>query len=188
MWTSNNRAAWAIGLSLLVWGLFGARADGPVNPGAKLDLSTYAKTTDLTALQSTIMAAMPTPFTGVPLGPNGAGVTASNNQFIPSDAAQRQGVMRTTLLTDASGNWSVTWANSFAFVSTTPTVVVEAGNPAGSNTITCNWRTRTQTGASGFCLQTATAAISLLGITITVAPTTPATGTPISVIMAEPTQ
>lgn len=135
-----------------------------------------------------VAATIPTPANTVPLGPLLVGSPASNNQFVPSQATQRQGVMRTNVNTDASGNWSVTWGNGFSFLSATPTVTIEAGNSAGSNFIGCNWRTRSPTGATGFCQQTNTALISLLGITITVAPTIPTTGTPITVIMAEPTQ
>lgn len=133
-----------------------------------------------------VIAVMPQPLVAVPPGPNAAGVAGSGLTYVPGNAQQRQAVQRTTLNTDASGNWSVTWATSF--ISTTPTVIVEAGNPAGANSITCNWRVRSASGASGFCQQTNTALVALLGITITVAPNTPATATPISVIMAEPTQ
>lgn len=137
---------------------------------------------------ATVTALIPTPSASVPLGPLLLGAAASNNQFVPSTATQRQGVMRVNLLTDASGNWSVTWGSGFSFLSSTPTVVAQAGLPSGANGIICNWRTRSSTGATGFCQQTNTALISLLGITITVAPTIPAAGTPITVIMAEPTQ
>lgn len=136
-----------------------------------------------------VSAAIPTPIGTVPLGPLLTGNAApADNTFVPGSAAQRQGVMRTNVLTDASGNWSVTWNNGFSFLSSTPTVTIEASNPAGANFIGCNWRTRSSTGATGFCQQTNTALVSLLGITITVAPTIPTTGTPITVIMAEPTQ
>lgn len=144
--------------------------------------------TAISNLNASLTAAMPTPSMSVPLGPLLLGAGASNNQFVPSAATQRQGVMRTTILTDSSGNWTVTWANGFTFISSIPTVVTQAGNPAGANTIICNWRTRSATGASGFCQQVNTSLIALLGITITVAPTIPATNTPISVVMAEPTQ
>lgn len=133
-----------------------------------------------------VIAAMPQPYTGVPLGPNAAGVTANNNLYVPSAAQQRQAVQRTVSTTDASGNFAVTWNTTF--LSSTPTVTVTAGNPSGPNGIICNWQTRSSSNVTGKCWQTNTALIALLGITITIAPTAPATNTPISVIMAEPTQ
>ena len=137
-------------------------------------------------LVSGVAATVPTPLAAVPPGPNAAGVVGTGGVYVPSNAQQRQAVQRTVTLTDAAGNFSVTWATSF--ISSTPTVVVEAGNPGGSNGIICNWFTRSSSGVTGKCWQTNTALIALLGITITVSPTIPATGTPISVIMAEPTQ
>ena len=129
---------------------------------------------------------VPQPYNAVPPGPNGVGVVGSGNEYVPWNAQQRQAVQRATLNTDASGNWSVTW--NTAFISSTPTVSVTAGNPAAVNAITCNWLTRSNTNVTGKCWQTNTALIALLGITITIAPTNPALNTPISVIMAEPTQ
>lgn len=141
---------------------------------------------DLTAMQATIMAVMPQPLGTVPLGPNAAGVGGSGLSYVPGNAQQRQAVQRTVALTDASGNITVTWATSF--LSSTPTVVIEAGNPGGTNGIICNWTARSASGMTGKCWQTVTSLIALLGITITVAPAAPASNTPVSVIMAEPTQ
>lgn len=133
-----------------------------------------------------VIASMPTPLVTVPPGPSAAGVTGSGLNYVPGNAQQRQAVQRTVANTDASGNFAVTWATSF--ISSTPTVTVTAGNPSGTNGVICNWQTRSATNVTGKCWQTNTALIALLGITITVAPTIPATSTPISVIMAEPTQ
>lgn len=128
----------------------------------------------------------PQPYNAVPPGPTGVGVVGTGDQYIPWNAQQRQAVQRTVALTDGSGNFAISWATSF--LSATPTVTVTAGNPGGTNPIVCNWFTRSASGVTGKCWQTNTALIALLGITITVAPTIPATSTPISVIMAEPTQ
>src|ERR1700761_8642476 len=51
----------------------------------------------LTTNINNVAAAVPTPFTSIPPGPLLTGVAASNNQFVPSGAAQRQGVMRTNI-------------------------------------------------------------------------------------------
>jgi hypothetical protein len=169
---------------------------GGISQGTTVDLSGYAKTSDLSAYAKT--SDMPTPYASVPPGPNGLGTAQpSDKTYVPGNAMQRQGVMRTTLLTDSGGNWTVTWANSFAFLSSTPTVVVEAGNPSGSQPIACNWQTRSATGAAGKCWQANTSVLSvtaavlaLSGLSATVNAFTnpPAANTPISVIMAEPTQ
>lgn len=143
-------------------------------------------TSAISTSQSAIMALMPQPLVSIPLGPNAAGVTGSGLTYVPGNAQQRQAVQRTVTNTDASGNFAVTWATSF--LSSTPTVVVEAGNPSGTNAINCNWQTRSSSNVTGKCWQVNTSLVSLLGITITVAPSTPAVATPISVIMAEPTQ
>lgn len=135
---------------------------------------------------ATIMAAMPQPLATIPLGPQAAGISGSGLTYVPGNAQQRQAVQRTVTNTDASGNFSVTWVTSF--ISSTPTVVVEAGNPSGTNAIQCNWQTRSSTNVTGKCWQVNTSLIALLGITITIAPSIPTTNTPISVIMAEPTQ
>lgn len=143
--------------------------------GGGIDLSLYA-----------LKSEVPQPLPSVPPGPNAAGAVGSGLVYVPGNAAQRQAVQRAVANTDASGNFSITWATNF--ISSTPTVTVTAGNPSGTNGIICNWQTRNASGVTGKCWQTNTSLIALLGITITVAPTTPATNTPISVIMAEPTQ
>lgn len=135
---------------------------------------------------ATAIALIPTPLVTIPNGPNGTGSIGAAGVYVPGSAMQRQAVQRTVTSTDASGNFSVSWNTSF--ISSTPTVVVEAGNPGGTLPISCNWFTRTSNNVSGKCWQTATSLVALLGITITIAPSTPSTNTPISVIMAEPTQ
>lgn len=140
--------------------------------------------------QAYLTPVVPRPYDAVPPGPSGLGVIGSGDQYIPWNGQQRQGVQRTVTATDSGGNFSVTW--NWAFVSSTPTVTTQAGNPGGSLPIVCNWQTRSQTGMTGKCWQTnlvsLTLAIVTAGLSVNVFASPPATNTPVSVIMAEPTQ
>lgn len=136
---------------------------------------------------ASVIAAMPTPVATIPPGPAGNGITGSGLGYVPGNAAQRQGVQRINIVTDASGNWAVTWATSF--LSATPTVAV---NPLNTSAVTngptiCNVITRNATTASGRCWQTGTALV-ILSLNVLGSYVTPTTGMPIMVVAAEPTQ
>lgn len=82
-------------------------------------------------------------------------------------------VQAATVNTDASGNWSVTWALPFA--TATPSISVDP--------IT----TRSATAAAGRCFQNSLVFLSLLGINISAAPVNYATSS-VSILARESTQ
>lgn len=119
---------------------------------------------------------------GVPPADTLLGQAGSMACYVRGDAARPTVVQAANVTTDASGNWSVTWAKPWS--SANP-VVVPLPQNSGSMPIVCNWSTRSATAASGKCWQalpmtlpaTATALLGLVlnpfdnaaaGITITV--------------------
>lgn len=73
--------------------------------------------------------------------------------YVSSDATRPTSVQAANVITDSSGNWSVTWARPFN--SSTPVI-----NPLPVNTgtlpILCNVVARSASGASGKCWQSTT--------------------------------
>lgn len=169
---------------------YSARAQFGQGGGTAPDLSGYVTSADLAsavaASQATVLAAMPQPLSAVPPGPSGAGVVGSGNTYVPGNAASKQTVQRTTVNSDISGIWSVTWSTSF--VSSAPTVNPIPLNASATSPFVCNVTSRSATAASGKCWQTASAANGLLGITISLGATATPTSTPVMIIGAEPTQ
>lgn len=148
-------------------------------------LATQAFVTSATASLAPI-SAIPTPLAAVPPGPNGAGAVGSGLSYVPGNAAQKQTVQRTTVVTDASGNWSVTW--NTAFVSSSPVINPQPINATPTNPIACNTTSRSATAAAGKCWTGATNTNALLSLVISLAPTATPANTSIMVIGAEPTQ
>lgn len=141
------------------------------------DLAVYARLTDV-----------PQPAASVPpsdtlMGGSGAAVT-----YQRSDAARPTVVQAANVLTDAGGNWAVTFAKQFT--SSSPIVTAKAVVASGNLPVDCETATRSSSGASGWCRQASTALISLglLPLTINVFSTQPNTNTPVMIIAREPTQ
>lgn len=128
----------------------------------------------------------PTASVLVPSGGSGLGTAGSSGTYIPGNAASRLSVQRTTVLTDASGNWSVTWGT--AFVSSTPTVNPIPLNPGATTPYNCNVTSRSATAATGHCWQLTSQTVALISLTISLAPSVAPSNVSVMVIGAEPTQ
>ncbi len=131
----------ALCIASVAWGAQPAFCTSPPN------LAAYATVASLQALATTMPApCVATPLPDTLLGALGSGTPCSPRQ----DTARPTVVQAANVITDASGNWSVTWAKPF--VSPVPAV-----NPLPVNTgtlpILCNVQTRSTTGATGRCWQ-----------------------------------
>jgi len=131
-------------------------------------------------------SAIPVPSNVTPSSGTLNGAAGSSATYQRGDAAIPITVQRTSVTTDASGNWSVTWNK--AFQSSTPYIGLTPQSASGGLAIVCNWVTRTSTTAAGKCWQLTTSRPALLNIDITLAPTATPASTMVSVIGAEPTQ
>lgn len=149
------------------------------------DLGAYATKSSVAALQ----AAMPAPCPGTQLADTLNGTVGSGTPCtVRVDAARPTVVQAAIVTTDASGNWSVTWAKAFA--NATPYINPQAIN-TGTQPYICNVSSSTTTGATGRCWQTVTStlpslATSLLGLVIN--PTSAAASIQVRVAAREPTQ
>jgi hypothetical protein len=94
-------------------------------------------------------------------------------------------VQRTTTTTNSSGNFTVTWNQSF--VSSIPDITVVPLNTSGIPII-CNVTARSQTSASGTCWEIQSQAVALISLTISLAPSAPPVSTTLMVIGADPSQ
>lgn len=130
----------------------------------------------------------PQPSSTVPNPEGVGGAVGSSVEFMRADATLPRITRSTTVLTDASGNWSVTW--SMAMMAT-PTVFPIAVN-SGAQPISCNVATRTTTGATGRCWTASSG--SLLNLSIITAGLTvlpygnSAAGVQVQVIAIPPSQ
>jgi hypothetical protein len=99
-------------------------------------------------------------------------------------------VQATNVLTDASGNWSVTWNTSFQ--SNTPFTIARAVVTSTNNPISCEVMTRANNGASGWCRQSSPivldTTIIAAGLTLNPFTNLPATNTAVMVIGRDTTQ
>lgn len=111
--------------------------------------------------------------------------------------AQQQGtsfppvlVQATNVVTDAGGNWAVSWATTFA--SAVPFVSAKAIVSSGNNPITCEIASRTANSASGWCRQSTPALLNLSiinsGLTLNPFGNAPAVGTTVMVAARDATQ
>lgn len=128
----------------------------------------------------------PTATSSIPSSGNGVGSIGSAGTYIPGNSFSRLAVQRTTVSTDSSGNWSVTF--NPGFVSSTPTVNAIPINPSAANPYNCNVLTRSQTTQTGKCWQLSSQSVALISLTISLAPSTAPISTSVMVIGAEPTQ
>ncbi len=95
-------------------------------------------------------------------------------------------VQATQVQTDASGNWSVTWNNSFA--SSTPFIAALPVNSTATNPYQCNTTSMTATTASGKCWQTTSQNVALISLNISLSPSALPASTPVQVIGRDRTQ
>lgn len=99
-------------------------------------------------------------------------------------------VQAANVVTDASGNWTVTWTSNFN--SPTPFIAPLAVQPAGNNPINCATVSRTNNTATGWCRQSTptllTLAIVTTGLTLNPFQNIPSTGTTVMVVGRDTTQ
>lgn len=140
----------------------------------------------MTSALAVVQATIPTALGTIPLGPNANGSIGSAGTYIPGNATQPQTVQRTTVTTDASGNWTVTFSPGFQ--SATPSVNAIPLNNSTTVPIVCNVATRSQTTQTGHCWQIASQTVALISLTISLAPTAAPAAIPVMIVGAEPTQ
>src|ERR1700743_161030 len=97
-----------------------------------------------------VAATIPIATNSAPTVPTGTGSIGTPGTYTPPDAAQKLVVQRTTVNTDSSGNWSVTFNPGFQ--SSAPTINAIPLNNS-SNPMICNVATRSQTTQTGKCWQ-----------------------------------
>lgn len=175
--------AW-VTVSVSLWGVVIFYTSRPSN--AQVAISGGVSQDQLDTAIAAVTSAIPTPLAAVPPGPAGAGTVGSGLSYVPGNALQKQTVQRTTVTTNSSGVWTVTWATSF--ISASPTINPIPLNATPTNPIVCNPTARTATTATGQCWTGATNTNALLSLVISLAPTATAANTPVMVIGAEPTQ
>lgn len=95
-------------------------------------------------------------------------------------------VQATQVVTDASGNWSVTWNQ--AFQTSTPFIAPLPVNSTATNPYQCNVSSMTATTATGKCWQTASQNVALISLNISLAPTSIPAATAVQVIGRDRTQ
>lgn len=129
----------------------------------------------------------PVPAESLPNPENTTPSVGSSTDYMRADAVLPRITRAATVTTDATGNWSVTWATPLL---ATPTVLPIAIN-AGSQPVSCNVITRSTTAATGRCW---TAQSSLLNLGIVTAGLSilpyanSAAGVQVQVIALPPTQ
>lgn len=134
-----------------------------------------------------VQALMPQPASTIPANEQVGGAVGAATEYMRSDAKIPRITRAATVVTDASGNWSVTWATPLLV---TPAVIPLPVNP-GTQPIVCNVSTSTTTGATGSCWQARTlpAVIGLLTVLLNYSVfTTPPTGTQVQLVALPPTQ
>lgn len=138
----------------------------------------------LNAAIATVISGLPQPSGVIPPTDTLNGAIGSSTAYMRADAPRPTISQRTTVTTDASGNWSVTWDKSF--VSASPIVIPTAINGA-AQPVSCTVSTRSATTAAGKCWQNSIQAVALISLTISLAPVTFASGS-VMVLGIEPSQ
>lgn len=100
------------------------------------------------------------------------------------DSARPTVVQAANTTTDASGNFTITWAKSF--VSASPIIIPVLVNSTATNPGACNVTTRSATTVTGKCWMSGSVTVSILGAVVNVF--NPITSAPVMVIGREPTQ
>lgn len=104
---------------------------------------------------------IPQPATAMPNMESTTPATGSSMRYLREDYVPVRITRAKKVMTDAAGNWSVTWAKPLP---ADPVTLPVPMNTAGAQTITCNVISSTMTGSTGYCTQTRSlpAAILLL--------------------------
>lgn len=135
-----------------------------------------------------VLPLLPTPATTVPQTEAVGGALGSNtSQFMRADAKLPRITRASTVATDASGNWAVTWSSA---LSATPVVLPIPINASGQPVV-CNVSTTSASGATGTCSLARTLPATLTLLTALVSYSVfqiPATGTQVQVLAIPPTQ
>jgi len=99
-------------------------------------------------------------------------------------------IQAANVVTDASGNWRVDWANNFS--SATPFVTARSVVPSGNNPVSCDVATRGNNFVTGWCRISQPTLLNLsiitTGLTLNPFPNAPATGTVVMVAARDTTQ
>lgn len=137
-------------LSLLV---SQAWADGVANPPAPIDLTQYAKQSDLAAVQSAIMSAMPLPSDAAPPPDGGPGSTGSAIRYLRADAV-RPSQSRSAMVTlDANGAAAGTWKTPFKSITPIPGAISPINSNSATLQISCNFTALSQSAFTVKCTQ-----------------------------------
>lgn len=115
-----------------------------------------------------LWAAMPQAADIIPPTDTLNGAIGASAKYMRQDAPRPTISQRTTVTTDATGNFTVTWLKSFA--SSTPAIFLTPLLAAAAAPITCVVQTRSASGLTGKCWQNATNVNALLSLTISLAP------------------
>lgn len=146
---SKNLAA-IVFLSLLV---SRAWADGVANPPAPIDLSPYAKRSDLSDVQSLIMSSIPLPSDAEPKGDSAAGSIGSAIRYLRADSI-RPSQSRSILVTlDVNGTASGTWKTPLRSATPVPGAVSAINANSATAQINCNFTALTQNDFAIKCTQ-----------------------------------
>lgn len=130
-----------------------ACADGVANPPAPIDLSAYAKHSDLSAVQSLIMSAIPLPGDAVPPADGSAGSTGSAIRYLRADSV-RPSQSRSMMVTlDANGAASGTWKTPLKSAAPVPGAVSAINTSSATVQINCNFTALTQNDFAIKCTQ-----------------------------------
>lgn len=132
-----------------------------------------------------IQAMMPQPGDIIPPTDTLNGAIGTSDKYMRENAPRPTISQRTTVTTDATGNFSVTWAK--LFLSSTPAIFLTPLLPAAAQPVMCVVLTRSASGLTGKCWQGATNVNVLLSLTISLAPINFATNA-VMVIGLEPSQ
>lgn len=140
------------------------------------------------ATLSAVQAAMPTPYGSIPPGPTPSGSAGSGNSFLPGNATQITQSRSTTVTTNSSGAFSVTW--TVPLNSATPVVNLIPVNPSSTTATICNVSVRSASAVSGQCwtISPTTLSLSIVTAGLVVGPSAAASGIPVMVFAREPTQ
>lgn len=137
-------------MTVLLGGVASVAVAGLDVPPNNVDMSVYAKLAD-----------MPQPAAVSPQAEIVGGALGSSSTYMRSDAKIPRISRSAVVVTDGSGNWTVTWSTALPGASVVLPIPINSGvQPA-----TCNVVTSTVSGASGRCWQAQSTLLNLSIIT-----------------------
>lgn len=146
--SKTSKAFAAVLLSL--WASL-AYADGLANPPPAIDLSAFARKSDLSAVQSMIMSAMPLPADSDPKADAGAGSMGSAIRYLRADSV-RPSQSRSIMVTlDANGAATGAWKTPLK--SPVPGAVSPVNANSATAQMNCNFTALSQSDFSIKCTQ-----------------------------------